>query len=287
MQSDSRSAPWRSRRLAREAKTVEVMIRIYCRGQHGTCGVLCGECAGLLAYTGERLEGCRFGIDKPTCAGCLVHCYKPAMRERIRGVMRYAGPRMAYHHPILTLFHFWDGRKKPPAGRIDMNEARSNSDCHPQWSALRECWADLKNPELRAYDDTAFAKGLRERHSVALQALVGGDELDAAVAEEITAAFSQAVAHIQGQMAMCYIAIPMEYFPRGDLIRQAAMLEEMAAKSEVDPATVAQAQAALERDVAWLAQFQAGETPGVLGQIPVSATSLGAAKVLTELLSGQ
>jgi hypothetical protein len=36
------------------------------------------------------------------------------MRERIRAVMRYAGPRMSYRHPILTLFHFWDGHKKPP-----------------------------------------------------------------------------------------------------------------------------------------------------------------------------
>lgn len=101
-------------RIARERKTVEAMIRISCRGRHGTHGELCAECAELLEYSHERLDKCRFGADKPTCAACPVHCYKPAMRERIRAAMRYAGPRMSYRHPILTLFHFWDGRKKIP-----------------------------------------------------------------------------------------------------------------------------------------------------------------------------
>ena len=112
MASDSRRAPWGSRRLVREARTVEAMIRVACRGQHGTRGDLCAECAELLAYACERLDTCQFGAEKPTCAKCPVHCYKPAMRERIRAVMRYAGPRMMFRHPILTLFHFWDGRKK-------------------------------------------------------------------------------------------------------------------------------------------------------------------------------
>jgi len=36
------------------------------------------------------------------------------MREKIRAVMRYAGSRMFYRHPILTLFHFIDGFRKEP-----------------------------------------------------------------------------------------------------------------------------------------------------------------------------
>lgn len=107
-----------SKRLARERKTVEAMIRIYCRGQHDTRGGLCADCQELLAYAEERLARCRFGADKPTCANCPVHCYKPALRERIRAVMRYAGPRMAYRHPILTLYHFLDGRRKPTGNRV-------------------------------------------------------------------------------------------------------------------------------------------------------------------------
>ena len=289
MESERSNSP----RLARERKTVEAMIRIACRGQHGTRSGLCDECAELLGYADERLRQCRFGADKPACAKCPVHCYKPAMRERIRAAMRYAGPRMSYRHPILTLFHFWDGRRKPPSGsgnryeRIAMNEAASESGCHLLRVALRECWADLKNPELRTYDDTAFAKALRERHAAALQGLVERGELEAAVADEIHAAFAQAIAHVQRQMALCYIMMPVESVPRSDLMRQVAVLEEMAAKSEIDPATVAQARAALERDIAWLAEFQAGGMAGALGQVPVGATSVSAARVLAEVLSGQ
>ena len=43
-----------------------------------------------------------FGDDKPTCANCKVHCYSEAMRERVRDVMRYAGPRMLWRHPVLA-----------------------------------------------------------------------------------------------------------------------------------------------------------------------------------------
>jgi hypothetical protein len=30
------------------------------------------------------------------------------MRARIKEVMRYAGPRMFWHHPILAWLHQWD-----------------------------------------------------------------------------------------------------------------------------------------------------------------------------------
>jgi hypothetical protein len=34
------------------------------------------------------------------------------MQERVRGVMRFAGPKMLRHHPILALLHLlWDSRK--------------------------------------------------------------------------------------------------------------------------------------------------------------------------------
>jgi hypothetical protein len=44
------------------------------------------------------------------------------MRQQIKDVMRYAGPRMLYHHPILAIRHIWDSirRKKGrslPAGK--------------------------------------------------------------------------------------------------------------------------------------------------------------------------
>ena len=100
-------------RIDREKRTVSAMVAVYCRRQHGGMS-LCSECGGLLEYAVQRLEKCRFQEGKTTCARCPVHCYKPAMRERIKGVMRYAGPRMLYHHPLMALRHLLDARRKQP-----------------------------------------------------------------------------------------------------------------------------------------------------------------------------
>ncbi len=97
------------RRLARERQTIAAMIRCYCRDHHATRTALCPECQGLLDYARVRLERCQFGADKPTCVNCPVHCYQRARREQVRVVMRYAGPRMLWHHPILSLRHWLDG----------------------------------------------------------------------------------------------------------------------------------------------------------------------------------
>lgn len=99
----------RSLRRKREERTIERMIRIYCSGRHNTDTGLCPECEGLLRYALERIDRCPLKGRKTTCARCTIHCYAPAMRQRIREVMRYAGPRMAYTHPLLTLLHLFDG----------------------------------------------------------------------------------------------------------------------------------------------------------------------------------
>lgn len=41
-----------------------------------------------------------------------VHCYKPAMREKIREVMRFSGPRMMLYHPVLAVSHVIESRKE-------------------------------------------------------------------------------------------------------------------------------------------------------------------------------
>lgn len=100
---------------AREIATITVMVRLYCRGHHGAQGTkLCGECASLLDYASRRTERCVFGDAKPTCANCQVHCYTALMRERVKTVMRWAGPRMLFHHPVLALRHKLDGFKPAP-----------------------------------------------------------------------------------------------------------------------------------------------------------------------------
>lgn len=105
----------RRQRFRRERKTINAMIAIFCRDHHASTTRLCPDCAALSAYADQRLDNCPFKDDKPTCAKCPIHCYKPATREQVRTVMRYAGPRMLYRRPLLAIFHLFEGRKEPPA----------------------------------------------------------------------------------------------------------------------------------------------------------------------------
>ena len=104
--------------MKREARTLTAMVRVYCHGHHGTQkDRLCPGCTGLLDYALQRLERCPHQAAKPTCARCPIHCYRPAEREQIRAVMRYAGPRMLLRYPILAILHLLDGLKKSPTTR--------------------------------------------------------------------------------------------------------------------------------------------------------------------------
>ena len=96
-------------RLERERHTIRVMIGIFCHGNHHASDALCADCQQLSAYAMERVDRCPYQDDKPTCAKCPIHCYRPALREQIRQVMRYAGPRMILSHPVLTIRHYIDG----------------------------------------------------------------------------------------------------------------------------------------------------------------------------------
>lgn len=103
------------RRLQRELQTIAAMIGIYCRGHHRSAHATCTDCEDLLAYARARLDHCPYGPDKPTCVNCPIHCYRPAQREQVKRIMRYAGPRMLLRHPILALLHKLDGvRAAPP-----------------------------------------------------------------------------------------------------------------------------------------------------------------------------
>ncbi len=100
-------------RLAREYRTLERMVAIFCGDHHGgPADQACDECVQFLAYAEQRLLKCPYGQEKPTCAKCPVHCYKPMQREQARIVMRYAGPRMVLRYPFLSLMHFLDKLRK-------------------------------------------------------------------------------------------------------------------------------------------------------------------------------
>jgi hypothetical protein len=91
--------------LALEKRTLIKMFGIYCRSLHRTNGELCSECKALLDYSLKKLQHCQFGEDKPTCKYCPAHCYNPKKREEVKAIMRFAGPRMMYHSPVLAIRH--------------------------------------------------------------------------------------------------------------------------------------------------------------------------------------
>ncbi len=96
----------------REKRTVALMIRIYCRKRHGARKTLCPQCRALQDYAMRRSDKCPFMETKTFCSNCRVHCYKPEMREKIREVMRFSGPRMMLYHPVMAVRHVVESRKE-------------------------------------------------------------------------------------------------------------------------------------------------------------------------------
>ncbi|MCF0203346.1 MAG: nitrous oxide-stimulated promoter family protein [Bacteroidaceae bacterium] len=93
-------------RIKYEKRIVEKMIRLYCRKKEKN-RELCSNCSQLLEYAHQRLDHCRYGQEKPSCRQCTTHCYKRDMREAVREVMRWAGPRMILYHPIDAIIHIF------------------------------------------------------------------------------------------------------------------------------------------------------------------------------------
>jgi hypothetical protein len=90
-------------RIEIEKKTAEAMISVFCKGRRHKRP--CQACDELLVYALQRLDKCPYGNKKPACKHCPLHCYKPAMREKIREAMRYSGPRMLWYYPLLAIRH--------------------------------------------------------------------------------------------------------------------------------------------------------------------------------------
>lgn len=99
-------------KIKREQQIVEEMILLYCRRNHGQPAP-CRACRQLIEYAQKRSAQCPFMENKTFCSHCKVHCYGPEQRAQIRQVMRYAGPRMLFHHPVLALWHLISTKKNP------------------------------------------------------------------------------------------------------------------------------------------------------------------------------
>ena len=91
--------------LKREKKTLEFMLKLYCKQKHKIKEGLCENCHGLLEYAYERIDNCNFAKNKPVCAKCSIQCYETEMRKKIRNVMKFSGPRMMLYHPVITIEH--------------------------------------------------------------------------------------------------------------------------------------------------------------------------------------
>lgn len=112
----------------REAKQniVETMIALYCRKVHGNKkGALCEECAALSVYCLQKTQKCPFGDTDNFCSFCKIHCYCPQMREKIKKVMRFSGPRLLFIHPIMVIRHMLLGLRQQKKQKKQKKQKRS------------------------------------------------------------------------------------------------------------------------------------------------------------------
>ena len=83
------------------------MIRLYCKKKEGN-KELCNDCKALEQYAYQRLSACKYSEHKTSCKKCPTHCYRKDMREKIRKVMRFSGPRMLLYHPFEAVRHMFE-----------------------------------------------------------------------------------------------------------------------------------------------------------------------------------
>lgn len=94
-------------RIEREKRVVKQMIELYCKHNLGLKEVS-EEYKMLADYACKRLDDCQFGENKKACKKCPIHCYSPQMRDKIKAVMRWSGPRMMLYNPIAAFRHLFN-----------------------------------------------------------------------------------------------------------------------------------------------------------------------------------
>ncbi len=97
-------------KIKEEKNIVNLMIKIYCRGNKHL-DPPCDSCSDLIDYVEEKIDICPFMETKTFCSNCAIHCYNDSMQKKIKKVMRYSGPRMIFHHPLMTINHAYQGIK--------------------------------------------------------------------------------------------------------------------------------------------------------------------------------
>ncbi|MBC6712985.1 nitrous oxide-stimulated promoter family protein [Treponema sp. Marseille-Q3903] len=99
-----------TKKRKKEEYIVTQMIAIYCKKNHRELydrrtKKLCPECEQIAKYSVERSEHCPHIKEKTFCSNCTTHCYSPQMRDKIKKIMRFSGPRIIFYHPVLAIWH--------------------------------------------------------------------------------------------------------------------------------------------------------------------------------------
>lgn len=91
--------------IEEQKEVIKLMITVYCNKNHKNSDTLCDECNELYTYACDRLDRCIFGEKKGSCGKCKIHCYKKDMRDKIKKVMKFSGPRMILYKPTYVIKH--------------------------------------------------------------------------------------------------------------------------------------------------------------------------------------
>ncbi len=127
----------------------------------------------------------------------------------------------------------------------------------PELERLRRCWLDLEGLGEQTQKDSDGGQRIKEElvveHRAALDVLVADSQLEPPVADQVQVAFEAAAFHVWRSNApmLCYQMMQVNFTPTssGDLVRQAELLAE---NGDLDPDTIALAQTAIARDMAFL-----------------------------------
>ncbi len=82
------------------------MIHMYCHAHHNTDKQsLCDHCQAISDYSEFRTSKCPYIAKTLYCINCPTPCYKPDMKKEMAVIMKYAGPRFLFKHPIYFIDH--------------------------------------------------------------------------------------------------------------------------------------------------------------------------------------
>lgn len=171
----------------KEKALIPVMIGKYCRGKHGTRGKeTCEECRELAEYALFRLEKCPFKIDKKFCSFCKIHCYKPEMREKIKEVMKYSGPRMLFSRPVFAISHVLQTIKYKKSLKRRETEAAKDKTNRAFWNRFAFLYAPFMRKNGKMYADVyLICKPYLTADMRVLEIACGTGQFSGAIAKDV------------------------------------------------------------------------------------------------------